>query len=68
MLLGGLGDLEAALGRVDAPKAGRPEIPGALGSVFGPSWLPKKEPRRSPRRPKIDLKIDVKNDRALDRT
>ena len=65
---GGLGGLEAALRRVDAPKAAGPEIPAALGSIFGPSWVPKKEPRRSPRRPKIDLKIDVKNDRVSDRS
>ena len=38
-----------------------------LGSIFGPSWVPKREPKRTPRRPKIDPKIVLKNDRVLDR-
>ena len=41
MLLGCLGGLEAALGRVDAPQAAGPEILGALESVLDPSWVPK---------------------------
>ena len=68
MLLGGLGGLEAALGRVDAPKGAGPEIHGALGSVFGPILGAKRGPRRSPKRPKIDQKIVLKNDRVLDRS
>ena len=68
VLLGGLGGLEAALGRVDAPKAGGPKIHGALGSVFGPILGAKRGPRRSPKRPKVDQKIVSKNDRILDRS
>ena len=68
MLLGGLGGLETALERVDAPKAGGPEIQGALGSVFGSILGAKRRPRRSPRRPKIDQKIALKNDPVLDRS
>ena len=66
MLLGGPGGLEAVLRRVDAPKGGRPEITGALGSVFGPILGAKREPRRSPKRPKIDPKIVLENDRVLE--
>ena len=68
MLLGGLGGLEAALGRVDAPKGAGPEIRGALGSVFGPILGPQEGAKTTPRRPKIDIKIVLKNDRLLDRS
>ena len=68
MLLGCLVGLEAALGRVDAPKAAGPEILGGLESIFGSILGAKKCPRRSPKRPKIDHKIVLKNDRVLDRS
>ena len=58
--------LETVLGRVDASRGVSPDLPGALGSIFGPILGAKRAPRRSPRRPKIDLKTVSKKDTLLD--
>ena len=56
------------LGAVDGPEPTKRKIGGGHKSIFGPSWVPKREPKRTPRRPKIDQKIVLKNDRVLDRS